>query len=54
MIESRKNPPPHIRSKSSSPDEIRSEDDFCRNSMADSGITTTPLSGVTVKGNSPL
>ena len=36
------------------PDVIRSSLDRCFSSMADSGRTTTPNSGVTVNGNSPF
>ena len=44
MTESRKKPPPHIASSSALPDEMRTFDDFCSSSIAESGMTTMPPS----------
>ena len=54
MIESRKNPPPHIASSSGVPELIRTADDFCSSARADSGITTIPCPGTIVNGHSPF
>jgi hypothetical protein len=45
MIESRKKPPPHIRSSSSLPEVMRMSDERCLSSMAESGITMMPVLG---------
>jgi hypothetical protein len=54
ITESRKNPPPHMRSSSGLPDEIRTSDDFWRKLDGGERDHHEPPVRTMVKGNSPF